>query len=279
MSFLNLENKTILVFGVANRKSVAYFVAKSLEEEGVRVIYSVRSEKRKESLAALLGDRPVFVCDVEEKGAVEKLASEVGDRFGPLHGIVHSIAFANYSEGFKPFHETRREDFLQATAISCFSLVEIARAFKRFLDPAASVVAISISSHLVTAENYGYMSPIKSALDNAVRNLAKSFSEDSEVRFNTVNSGLLKTSASAGIPGYINSYLFAEQMTFRKRALKTQEVANAVLFLLSERSSAMNGTSMILDAGMGTNYFDKDIVQNAMRPEAKIHEEKASDVL
>ena len=265
MSFLNLKDKNILVFGVANRKSVAWHTAKSLREEGARVIHSVRSPQRRESVRKLLGDAPVYVCDVERETEINELAGQVGREHGPLHGIVHSIAFANYSEGFRPFHETRREDFLQATAISCFSLVDIARAFKPYLDRKASVVAVSISSHLVTAENYGYMSPIKSALDGVVRNLAKSFSADTEVRFNTVNAGLLKTSASAGIPGYIESYLYAEKMTFRKRALDTAEVANGILYLLSERSSGMNGTGMVIDAGLGCNYFDRELVERAMR--------------
>ena len=74
-------------------------------------------------------------------------------------------------------------------------------------------------------------------------------------------------SASAGIPGYIESYLYAEKLTFRKRNLETQEVANAALFLLSERSSGLNGTTVVVDAGLGSNFFDKDIIRLAMRPE------------
>ena len=189
---------------------------------------------------------------------------------GKIDGIVHSIAFANYSDGFKPFHETKREDYLQATAISSFSLVEISNAFKPVLTDDASVVAISISSLTITAENYGYMSPIKAALDSTVRYLAKSFSKDTNIRFNTVNPGTLKTSASAGIPGYLESYLFSEKLTFRKQALNTQEVANAIAFLISGRSSGMNGTGMNLDAGMGINYFDEEVVRLAMRPEDKV---------
>ncbi len=269
MGFLNIEGKNVLVMGVANRKSVAWLVAKTLEEEGAQVIYSVRSEARRAATAKLLAGKPVYVCDVERKEEIERLAADIGRDFGALHGIVHSIAFANYSEGFKPFHETKREDFLQAIAISSFSLVEVANAFKPILDRKASVVAISISSLTITAENYGYMSPVKAALDSAVRYLAKSFSKDSEVRFNTVNPGTLKTSASAGIPGYLESYLYSEKLTFRKRALETQEVANAVAFLISERSSGMNGSGLTLDAGMGINYFDEEVVRLAMRPEER----------
>ncbi len=184
-----------------------------------------------------------------------------------MHGIVHSIAFANYSRGVKPFHETRREDFLQAMAISAFSLVEIARAFKSGLAPDASIVTIGISSLLVTPDNYGYMGPVKAALESCVRFLAKSFSADSRVRFNAVGAGPLKNSASSGIPGYVESYLYAEKLTFRRRNLETQEVADAALYLLSERSSGINGTTVVVDAGLGSNFFDKEVIRLAMRPE------------
>ncbi len=268
--FLQLTGKTFLVLGVANRKSVAWFVAKSLEEQGARVIYGIRSEARKQALGTQLAGKSVFVCDVEQEGAAERLAAEVAAAgHAPLHGLVHSIAFANYSEGFQPFHATKRKDFLQATAVSAFSLVELAHAFKPHFARDASVVTIGISSLLVTPDNYGYMGPIKAALESATRFLAKSFSTDSEVRFNVIGSGPLKTSASAGIPGYLESYLYAEKMTFRKRALGTAEVANVALFLLSERSSGVTGTTLVVDAGLGLNYFDQEIIRLAMRPEAK----------
>jgi enoyl-[acyl-carrier protein] reductase I len=266
--FLQVSGKTFLVMGVANKKSVAWFIAKALEEQGAKVLYSVRSEARKKSLETLLAGRPVFLCDVEQEGACEKLAAAVAAAgHAPLHGVVHSIAFANYSEGFKPFHETKRKDFLQATAVSAFSLVELSNALKPHLARNASVVTIGISSLHVTPDNYGYMGPIKAALESSSRFLAKSFSSDSEVRFNVVGAGPLKTSASAGIPGYIESYLYAEKLTYRRRNLDTQEVANTALFLLSERSSGLNGTTLTVDAGLGSNFFDKDIIRLAMRPE------------
>ena len=195
MNLLDFSGKTILVFGVANRKSVAWHVARTLEDAGAKVVYSVRNETRRESLTKLLKDKPVYICDVEEDGAIERLAGEVSQSHPSLDGILHSIAFANFEDGVKPFHETPRKDYLQATTISSFSLVEIAGAFKPHLTNDASIVAISISSLLITAENYGYMSPIKAALDSSARYLAKSFSADTEIRFNTVNSGPLKTSA------------------------------------------------------------------------------------
>lgn len=267
MSFLNLAGKRFLVMGVANRKSVAWAVTQALEAEGAEVIHSVRSKQRLESLQKLLGDRKAYLCDVEFPEEIAALAASIGEAHGPVDGILHSIAFANYSEGFKPFHETVRKDFLQATAISAFSLVEVANAFKPLLTNDASVVSIGISSTDVTADNYGYMAPIKAALEASSYNLAKSFSGDTRVRFNTVNAGPLKTSASAGIPGYLESYLFAEKLTFRKQNLTTQEVANTATFLLSPASSGINGQGVVVNAGMDRNYFDKEVVRLAMRPE------------
>jgi enoyl-[acyl-carrier protein] reductase I len=263
MSFLNLNGRVYLVTGVANKKSVAWHVAQTLEAEGAKVVYSVRSAARKASVEKLLPGRVVLVCDVEDPQQAAALAGEAAAH-GPFDGLVHSIAWANFSAGPKPFHETRRADFMQAMGISAFSLVELAQAFKPLLKREASVVAISISSQ-VTTENYGYMGPIKAALESAVRFLAKSFSADTEVRFNTVNAGPLKTSASAGIPGYLDHYLFAEKLTYRKRALETREVADAVAFLLSPRSSGINGQGLVVNAGLDFNYFDREVVRAATR--------------
>src|SRR5262249_14255094 len=134
-------------------------------------------------------------------------------------------------------------------------------AFRGALDrEQGSVVTISISTTRMAAENYGYMAPIKAALDSAICFLAKSFSQFSQVRFNAVCPGLLKSSASAGIPGYVESYLYAEQATLRKRAVQTEEVANAVAFLLSPRSSGINAQQLVIDAGMSINYFDQALI-------------------
>ncbi|MGC1276235.1 MAG: SDR family oxidoreductase [Planctomycetaceae bacterium] len=287
--FLGLNGKTILVLGAANRKSVAWHVGQVLTEAGATVLHSVRSEQRRASLRKLAGpEAPIFVCDVERQEEIERLRDDVADYLHAttkrdevttpgtsppppplspspppaLHGIVHSIAFADYSAGWLPFHETPRQAFLQAVDVSCFSLIAVANAFKDLLDPEdGSVVTISISTTRMAAENYGYMAPVKAALDSSVCFLAKSFSTFGKVRFNAVGPGLLKSSASAGIPGYVDSYLFAEKATLRKEAVKTEEVADTTAFLLSPRSSGINAQHLVIDAGMGVNYFDRDIVR------------------
>jgi enoyl-[acyl-carrier protein] reductase I len=265
MDFLDIADKTFLVFGVANKKSVAFSVGEVLSEAGANVVYSVQSAEAKESVSKILPDADIFVCDVEREQEVDELADGIARKYGKLDGIVHSIAFANYEEGLKPFHETKKKNFLQAVDISCYSLIAIANAFKELLDANASVVTISISTTKMAAEPYGFMAPVKAALDSTVCFLAKSFSSFSKTRFNSVNAGLLKTSASAGIPGYLDYYMFAEELTLRKKALSTKEVANAVAFLLSPRSSGINAQGIIVDAGMSINYFDKDIIKKALR--------------
>jgi enoyl-[acyl-carrier protein] reductase I len=261
MDFLKLTDKKIVVFGLANRKSVAFAIAKVLQEAGAEVIHVVRSAMRKETAEKLFPGARVFICDVENEENIARVKKEIDASVdGKIHGIVHSIAFANYSDGFKPFHETNKKDFLQAVDISCFSLLAICKHFKELLDPDGSVVTISISTTRMAAENYGYMSPINADLESSLCFLAKSFSGFSNIRFNAVSPALLKTSASAGIPGYVDSYLYAEKLTLRKKGLKTPEVANIAAFLLSERSAAITAQTIVADGGMGINYFDADIV-------------------
>ena len=266
--FLDLAGRDVLVMGVANRRSVAWHVAQMLTDAGGRVIYAVRSAERAETVRELAGsDAVVITCDVQQPADIQRLATEVASVSDRLHGVVHSIAFADYSAGWLPFHETPRAAFLEAVDISCFSLVAVSNALRDLLDPDhGSVVTISISTTRMTAENYGYMAPVKAALDSSVCFLAKSFSSFSRVRFNAVCPGLLKTSASAGIPGYVDSYLYAEQATLRKQAVQTDEVAAAVAFLLSPRSSGINAQGLVIDAGMGINYFDDQLVRGPTAP-------------
>ncbi len=267
MDYLQLTDKTVLVCGLANRKSVAYHVGQTLVEAGTRVAYVVRTPQRRESVARLVGESPVFVCDVEHPEQIARLRDELTAAGLQLHGLVHAIAAADYSTGPKPFHETPKTAFLRAMDISCYSLIALSEACRELLDPDGSVVTISISTTRMASESYGYMAPVKAALDSTLVFLAKSFSRFSRIRFNAVAPGLLKTSASAGIPGYVDAYLYAEQATLRGRAVQTEEVAQAVAFLLSPRSSGINAQNLVVDAGMSVNYFDRDLIRQALRPD------------
>jgi enoyl-[acyl-carrier protein] reductase I len=260
MDYLQLAGKRFVVMGVANRKSVAFVIGKSLETNGAQVEYVVRSQKRKEEVAKLFPSSPIWICDVEDQMQIDSLATDLAHNSQPIQGFVHSIAFADYSDGMKAFHETTRKQFLQAIDISCFSLVAISNSIKNSFAQDASVVTIGISTTRMASESYGFMAPVKAALDSSLAFLSKSFSRFSKVRFNAVGAGLLKTSASAGIPGYVDAYLFAEKAIPRGTGITTQEVADAVLFLLSPRSSGISSQTLVVDAGMSTNYFDQAII-------------------
>ncbi len=291
MDFLQLAGKSILVFGVANRKSVAWHIGRVLDEAGAKCVYVVQNDEVRGNIEKLLAgtrnvqerrfhaergnerasaergnEDDVYVCDVEHDEQIARLRDELARRGEKFHGLVHSLAFADYSDGVRPFHETSKRAFLQAMEISCFSLIALSNALKDLLDADASVVTISISTTQMASESYGYMAPIKAALDSSLAFLAKSFSRFSRIRFNAVAPGLLKTSASAGIPGYVDAYLYAEQVIPRKQAVQTEEVANAAAFLLSPRSSGINAQRIVIDAGMSINYFDRELIEQAMRP-------------
>lgn len=264
MDFLQLAGKRFLIFGVANKKSIAYAVASMLINEDAECVFVVQNQAVLERVSKLFPTSTFYTCDVENEDDIRRLHDDIAVEYDSFDGLLHSIAFADYSEGMKPFHETPKKAFLQALDISCFSLVEIARIFADLLKPNASVVTMSISTTRMASENYGYMAPIKAALDSSLAFLTKSFSAFSQIRFNAVAPSLLKTSASAGIPGYLDSYLFAEQVIPRKTPVQTDEAAAAVVFLLSPRSSGIVSQKIIVDAGMSTNYFDKKIIDKVV---------------
>ena len=264
MDFLQLNGKTVVVMGIANRKSVAYHVAKILECAGAEIINVVRNETRRESVAKLFPKALIYTCDVEHEEQIEALRDQLATHSTQIQGLLHSIAFADYGDGMKPFHETGRTQFLRTMNISCYSLIAVSNALQSLFVHNASVVTVSISTTRMANQNYGFMAPVKAALDSSLAFLAKSFSEFSEVRFNAVAPGLLKTRASAGIPGYVDAYLFAEQVIPRGKAVTTEEAANVAAFLLSPRSSGINAERIVVDAGMAINYFDDKIVKPAV---------------
>ena len=252
--------KTYLISGMANKKSVAYFTAKSIMQthSEANLIFTAQNEKNLAQIKKYFPNSHSFILDVENKEHLANMAKELKKATNEIDGFLHSIAFAKMPLTPQAFHETPREDFLQACQISCFSLVEMTNAIKDLLTEKSSIVTVSISN--TRATSYGYMGPIKAMLGAAVCYLAKSMSYKN-IRVNSVGAGPLKTSASAGIPGYIENYLFAEALTMRKEALKTTEIAETIKFLLSDISSGINAQNIIVDAGMNSNYFDQDIVK------------------
>ena len=120
MDFLQLAGKTVLVIGVANRKSVAFHIGRLLCEVGATVVYVVRNAARQASVSKIVDGADVLVCDVEDEAQIAQLRVQVGERHPVLHGLVHSIAFADYADGMQPFHKTSKRAFLRSVDVSCF---------------------------------------------------------------------------------------------------------------------------------------------------------------
>jgi enoyl-[acyl-carrier protein] reductase I len=252
-----LSDKHFFITGIANKKSVAYACAKLLQEGGAQLSFSVQTETQKIFVETEFPNTLIYMLDVGNDQSLKAFA-EATSNLPAIDGLLHCLAYANFQNP-APFHETSWENFQEASRISAFSLVELARLLKNKFQPHASVVTVSISNTRATA--YGYLGPIKAMLNSLVDYLAKSFSPFSQIRFNAVAAGPLKTSASAGIPNYIDHYLYSEALTLRKKNLSTQEVANTIMFLLSPLSSGINAQIITVDAGMGANYFDEDVVK------------------
>ncbi|MBF0345680.1 MAG: SDR family oxidoreductase [Nitrospirae bacterium] len=270
MSYLQLEGKKYLIVGVFNKKSIAYHAASVLQGEGAECIYVVKDNAVKGKVEQFIPNADIYVCNVENQDELGNLYKEVSKKHSKLDGMLHSIAFANYSEGLAPFHETVKKDFLQAMDISCFSLINLSNVFKDLFDKNASVITMTVPFTRLAVEHYGYMASVKAALETSVLYLAKSFSKFSNVRFNAVSASALKTSSAAGIPEFMKIYLCAEKLTIRKNAVETREIADVIAFLLSNRSSAINGQTVTADAGMSTNTFDKDIMDLIYRQECAL---------
>lgn len=256
----DLKGKYFLITGVANKKSVAFHVAKTLVDYEANVIFSVQSENHVKQIQKHFPTSPYFICDVEKTEDIKSIKSHIKEHTDKLDGILHSMAYAKFDPDRRLYHETKLEDFLQAAHISCFSLNQITHECMSVLDKKASIVTIGISN--TKATSYGYLGPIKAMLETSVSYLAKSLSEVGQIRVNCVASGPLKTSASAGIPNYIENFIYSEALTLRKQSLETKEVANTAVYLLSQMSSGINAESITVDAGMNANYFDQQVVKN-----------------
>ncbi len=269
-----LEGRRYLVFGVANRRSVAYHVGRRLESLGAQCVYVVHTEERRQTVAHLLPGAPIYVCDVTCDHQIEQLRCTLAQEGTRFDGMLHSVAYADYRSVPAAFHRTDRQAFFRAFDVSCFSLIRLSDLLHPLLAPDASVVTVSISTTRMAAQNYGYMAPIKAALESSVAFLTQAFSRFSEIRFNAVGAGLLKTSSSAGIPGYVDAYLYAERVIPRRRALQTEEVADVVVFLLSPYSSGIVAQTIIVDAGLSINYFDPDIIERVLAEDGLTRIEK-----
>jgi enoyl-[acyl-carrier protein] reductase I len=251
-----LENKFGIIFGVANKRSIAWATARACLDAGARLAFTYQTERLKENVEGLTAgtDSPLIQCDVTKPEEVEAAFSAVREKFGRLDFLVHSLAFAPREALEGEYVATTREAFLTALDISAYSLAELARAAAPLMTEGGSIVSMTYYGAEKVVRNYNVMGVAKAALEASTRYLAADLGQQN-IRVNAVSAGPINTLAARGV-GNLNVMLkhHAERAPLR-RNVEAREVGNAALFLLSPLSSGITGEVLHVDCGYNIMAF------------------------
>ena len=248
-----LEGKTGIVFGVANKRSIAWAIAQALSREGMRLAFTYQGERLKEgveSLATTLPGSFILPCDVTNDAEVQDVFKKAGEEFGgKLDALLHSVAYAPKEDLEGDFVNTSRDGFKVAHDISAYSLVALTRAALPLLEAAGgSVLALTYYGAEKAVEGYNVMGVAKASLEASVRYLAANLGPRN-VRINAISAGPVNTLAARGIKGFTGMLKHHADKAPLRRNVELEEVGNAGLFLLSPMSSAITGEVMFVDCG------------------------------
>lgn len=250
---MNLEGKTYVIMGVANKRSIAWGAAQALDKMGAKLVFTILSERFRKELDKLLveleGNHDVVVeCDVQDDSAIESAFKEIGERVGKIDGVMHAIAFAPREDLIGDFVDTSREGFHTALDISAYSLTAVAKHAKEIFNEGASIVTMTYLGGERAVPNYNVMGVAKAALDSSVQYLATDLGPQG-YRVNAVSAGPIRTLSSSGV-GEFKSILkvIAERAPLR-RNVDQLEVGNAVAFLFSDYASGITGEVLHVDSG------------------------------
>jgi enoyl-[acyl-carrier protein] reductase I len=248
-----LDGKTGIIFGVANKRSIAWAIAQALSREGMRLAFTYQGERLKEgveSLATTLPGSLILPCDVTSDAEVDAVFRSVEESFGRLDTLIHSVAFAPREDLEGDFVNTSREGFKLAHDISAYSLVVLTRAAVPLMlkNGGGSVVAMSYYGAEKAVEGYNLMGVAKASLEACVRYLAANLGPQN-IRVNAISAGPVNTLAARGIKGFTGMLKHHAEKAPLRRNVELDEIGNAGLFLASGMSSAMTGEVMYVDCG------------------------------
>jgi len=248
-----LEGKTGLVFGVANKRSIAWAIAQALAREGMRLAFTYQGERLKESVGALaetVDGSLLLPCDVTNDAEIDAVVREVDEKFGRLDTLIHSVAFAPREDLENEFVKTSRDGFKTAHDISAYSLVVLTRAALPLFEKSGggSVVALTYYGAEKAVEGYNVMGVAKASLEACVRYLAANLGPKN-VRINAISAGPVNTLAARGIKGFTGMLHHHAERAPLRRNVELEEVGNAGLFLASPMSSGITGEVMFVDCG------------------------------
>ncbi len=254
---LSMQGKNAVVFGMANKRSIAWAIAQRLSDAGAKLAITYQNERLKSEahdlVTSLPGAEP-FQCDVSSDAEIEQFFANIKQRFGHLDALVHSIAFAPAEDMKGDFLNTTREGFRIAHDVSVYSLIAVSRAAAPMMTNGGSVITLTYFGAEKVVPGYNVMGVAKAALEASVRYLANSLGPKN-IRVNAISAGPIKTLASRGVGDFGTMLKNHAEHAPLKRNVDSKEVGDTALFLASDLSSGITGETIYVDCGYNIMGF------------------------
>jgi enoyl-[acyl-carrier protein] reductase I len=254
---LSMQGKNVVVFGVANKRSIAWAIAQRLSDAGTRLAITYQNERMKAEAHDLITSLPgaqAFQCDVSSDAEIDAFYAQLKQHFGQLDAIVHSVAYAPAEELKGDFLNTTREGFRIAHDVSVYSLIAVTRGAAPLMSNGGSVVTLSYFGAEKVVPGYNVMGVAKAALEATVRYLANSLGEK-KIRVNAISAGPIKTLAARGIGDFSTMMKNHAEHAPLRRNVEPREVGDTALFLASDLGSGITGEIIHVDCGYNIMGF------------------------
>jgi enoyl-[acyl-carrier protein] reductase I len=252
-----MEGRTAVVFGVANKRSIAWAIAQAFAAAGASLAITYQNERLAEEAKDLIAELPgaaAFQCDVSKDNEIDQLFAKLKSRYGKLHAVVHSIAFAPAEELKGEFLATSREGFRIAHDVSVYSLIALARAAAPLMEDGGSILTLTYYGSEKVVPHYNVMGVAKAALEASVRYLAYDLGKH-RVRMNAISAGPVKTLAARGISGFGDMLKAHAERAPLQRNVDVNEVAGTAVFLCSDAGAGITGEVLYVDCGYNIMGF------------------------
>ncbi len=252
-----LAGKTGVIFGVANKHSIAWGIAQRAASAGARLIVTYQNERLERNvrdLAATLTDPVVLPCDVTNDEQIGEVYREIERQVGAVDFVVHSVAFANAADLDNRFVETSRDGFHLALDVSAYSLIAVARGALPLMKNGGSVIAMTYLGSVRATANYNVMGVAKAALESSVRYLAADLGADN-IRVNAISAGPINTLAARGVKGFTQMRGQFRERNPLRHDVEAGDVGDAALYLLSDLSRSVTGHVLYVDCGFNIVGF------------------------
>lgn len=246
-----MQGKRGVILGVANNRSIAWGIARSLQEQGAEIALTYQGDalkKRVEPLAAELGGLVLGHCDVTDPATIDAAFDVVKEKWGKIDFVVHAIAFADKEALEGRYVDTTPESFSKSLLISCYSLTAVAQRAEKLMTDGGSIVTLTYYGAEKWMPHYNVMGVAKAALEASVRYLAADLGEKN-IRVNAISAGPIKTLAASGIGDFRYILKWNEYNAPLRRTVTTDEVGDSALYLLSDMSRGVTGEVHHVDAG------------------------------